>query len=694
MVTLKSLELRSFLSHDSTLLRFKKDEKLLIDGASGSGKSSIVDAIIWALYGVGRVDNKSLILSGATEAQVTLDLEDGDIQYRIIRNITKAGKHVVMVQVDGKPVPTAGTKETQKYIEDKILHCSYELFINSVAYPQGNQESFVMASNARRKELLLEIIGVNDIDTYYESARNQLAAKELEEAARVGELAALKAQMEPLALKAEKLPEIKKQLEEAEEYEKVAKKRVEASHLEYTRVGIEVMKLGELEGQLDQNQLLLGRLTSDANGVKFNIEKNRNLRPVEAVRAEITELLPKEEEFSKVSEELNAAVQKNYERTALIGEKPSHKDYDEKIDYLKARLKRLTDEQPDCPSGPDCPYMARVGPEKASLEAEIARAIKDGEDYDTAMADWTDRLGLLGDDPTPEISARLRALQPSMEKLKNLRTELDSAEKRDASMATERAKLAEIDTKFQTAQEDRAILVTKIQDYKDRNVVEKMDIAKAAWYRDDMALTEAQKNVSSLKVQLGIAEDAVTTFADMNRKVLELAGSSEEGTIKKLKLMKEAFGSTGIKALAVDYMIPRLEDKINEVLAQMSDFRVQLDTQKKSQADTTIEGLFITIRNERGETFDFASYSGGEKLKITVAISEALASLQKVGFRILDELFVGLDEDSTESFATVLAQVQSRFSQMLCISHLRSIKDIFDSRVTVVKLQGKSTIHE
>jgi len=189
------------------------------------------------------------------------------------------------------------------------------------------------------------------------------------------------------------------------------------------------------------------------------------------------------------------------------------------------------------------------------------------------------------------------------------------------------------------------------------------------------------------------SENAVEEHKTIVDRIAQLeTNRAVETEIKRLKLLKDALGSTGIKALAVDYMIPRLEDKINEVLSQMSDFRVQLDTQKKSQSDTTIEGLFITIRNERGEEFDFASYSGGEKLKITVAISEALASLQKVGFRILDELFVGLDEDSTEAFVNVLAQVQSRFKQMLCITHLRGIKDLFERKVTLVKFEGKSTI--
>ena len=104
-----------------------------------------------------------------------------------------------------------------------------------------------------------------------------------------------------------------------------------------------------------------------------------------------------------------------------------------------------------------------------------------------------------------------------------------------------------------------------------------------------------------------------------------------------------------------------------------------------------MEGLFINIYNEAGEEFDFNNYSGGEKLKITVAISEALAELQRISFRVLDELFVGLDDESTQSFAEIVDTLQSRFSQLICISHLPNIKDAFAERLTVVKQNGIST---
>jgi exonuclease SbcC len=118
-----------------------------------------------------------------------------------------------------------------------------------------------------------------------------------------------------------------------------------------------------------------------------------------------------------------------------------------------------------------------------------------------------------------------------------------------------------------------------------------------------------------------------------------------------------------------------------------------LDTQApKTSGDGMKEGLFITIRNDVGEELPYENYSGGEKLKITVAIAEALGGLQKVGFRVFDELFIGLDQDSTEAFASVLERMQERFPQVVCISHLQEIKDLFDEKLTCVKINGVTKI--
>ena len=166
---LKSIQLKNFLSHSDTKLELKADQKLLIDGISGSGKSSLVEAVVWCLYGKGRADNRSLIKRGETGGSVVLVIENDEVSYKIERKITQEGKHELkLLRKKVKtyaPVKVNGIKETQEFIENDILGCSYLLFINSVVYPQDSAENFVKQTAGKRKDLLLEIINAAKYDT-------------------------------------------------------------------------------------------------------------------------------------------------------------------------------------------------------------------------------------------------------------------------------------------------------------------------------------------------------------------------------------------------------------------------------------------------------------------------------------------------------------------------------------------------
>jgi len=174
-----------------------------------------------------------------------------------------------------------------------------------------------------------------------------------------------------------------------------------------------------------------------------------------------------------------------------------------------------------------------------------------------------------------------------------------------------------------------------------------------------------------------------------------LVGENEKlgENIELLELLKGAFSPNGLKAMMVDFIIPQLEDKINEILGKLSDFRVHLDTQKSSVGgDSTIEGLFINVINDMGESLDFNSFSGGECTKIIISINESLGSLQKFGFRVWDESITGLDENMIYSFSDVILKLKENINQILMISHLPAIQEIFEEKITVTKINGNSII--
>ena len=159
-----------------------------------------------------------------------------------------------------------------------------------------------------------------------------------------------------------------------------------------------------------------------------------------------------------------------------------------------------------------------------------------------------------------------------------------------------------------------------------------------------------------------------------------------------LKDLREALGVNGITAIALDYMLPALEDKINEILSTLSDFKVTLTTQKNGIFGSSIEGLFILVHSGSCSDLDLNSLSGGEKIKIEVSISEALASLQKCNFRVMDEAITGLDSNMIDNFISVLSKIQDRYSQIINISHIQGIKDIYENKIIIKKIDGISYV--
>ena len=177
------LELRNFLAYRAPEpIVFEGIELACLTGANGVGKSSILDAITWALWGRARARrDEELIHLGQNDMQVSIDFEQEALRYRVIRRRSRAGRgrrgalDLMVFDAGGFPrlINETGTRRTQDKINE-ILRLDYETFVHSAYLQQGRADAFTLKTAAERKRILADILRLDQWADYEEAAKTRL----------------------------------------------------------------------------------------------------------------------------------------------------------------------------------------------------------------------------------------------------------------------------------------------------------------------------------------------------------------------------------------------------------------------------------------------------------------------------------------------------------------------------------------
>lgn len=186
-LVLNRIELNNFRSHEHFIFEPKVDGITAISGKNGAGKSTIVDAFAWALYGTrpSKVTNKMLIREGIEvknhEPQVTVDIEINKITYRIIRRIVSqsgaADCNVYSKQANGEYNILAGPAVTsaEAYIK-QIMGMDEKGFLTSVLIQQKQVDQIVSASPRERAQVIEKLTGISSITEALDLSKEETKA--------------------------------------------------------------------------------------------------------------------------------------------------------------------------------------------------------------------------------------------------------------------------------------------------------------------------------------------------------------------------------------------------------------------------------------------------------------------------------------------------------------------------------------
>jgi DNA repair protein SbcC/Rad50 len=163
------LELRGFTAfRDPQTLEFANLDLFAISGATGSGKSSLLDAITYALFGyVERVGKQvgQLISQGQPRMAVTLEFDVGTEAFRIFRETrARAATKILLERWDGSAWRSAGEGADRVREADAMIHeligLDYNGFTRSVLLPQGRFAEFLSGDAKERRAILTELLGL------------------------------------------------------------------------------------------------------------------------------------------------------------------------------------------------------------------------------------------------------------------------------------------------------------------------------------------------------------------------------------------------------------------------------------------------------------------------------------------------------------------------------------------------------
>jgi len=193
------LTLKNFLSYRDATLNFRGLHTACICGANGSGKSSLLEAITWAVWGKSRAATEDDVINGGGKnVRVDFDFSCNDQNYRVIRSRTRGRSSSLEFQIETRAgnfrsITAKGLRATQEEIIS-CLKLDYDTFTNSAYLRQGRADEFMLRRPSERKQILADLL---KLDRYEQlSGKAKDTAKEYK-----GKIEQLKQNIEPLEIK-------------------------------------------------------------------------------------------------------------------------------------------------------------------------------------------------------------------------------------------------------------------------------------------------------------------------------------------------------------------------------------------------------------------------------------------------------------------------------------------------------------
>ena len=711
MKYIKSVGIKNFFSYGpkETVLDLTGTGLTNISGLNGKGKTTIIEAMIFALYGKTRQETVKDVVNREIGKDCKVSVEfvgDDDEIYKVIRYRahTTHGDKVYLFKND-KDISNKNVSDTNDSIVD-IFGMPYVAFVNSTVFSSEFYSNFFSAKNSDRLTIFENILSLKEISYFYVEIKKiikEIEEKEMEIKMKLTEAEAKKSSTQEnldnySAQAKAKLMQLKTEKEEAQKIIDEAKESLK--ELDSINVDVEKAKLSnitlkeEYEKQISSKKEELKELLNNVKTISdeekafveeySNFDFDENKRKEEKYKEDLETIRIRETGFEKAKLQLDSSNSK-------ISDLKSHiKIYEDELNNNQKDLEKI--EEAICPFCGQKMNAEETEKKRKEIEEKIKSSNEKFEDYNeqiteeernqkeyretynTLLGEINTLKGNLNKDFTPNTDLLKEKFLNAVKLLEEVKKEQEKIKEKKNTLEEEITSLTEKSSNIEVSKYTEEYLSSIQEKIVELNKVITDNNLKITAINGTVKSTYDKEYVETIKKQIEKEDEKITKIKE---KLAEI-----EDDKKHYEYLGECCSnkSSGFKKFFIGEMIPVFNEKINQYLPFFfNDNKMEVSFDKD---------LNDTIKKD-GKEITFSSLSRGQKTRMEIAAAFALFGLSRVffsnqsGLLIVDELIdTALDEFGIKSAISILESF-AEDSKVYIISHNPTVKENINDVIEV-----------
>ena len=669
--SLQSLEWDNLFNYaEGNTIDFTKLEGIVgIFGKNYSGKSSIVDTLLYSMYNSTSKSirkNLNIINQNKDECTATATIKVDGTDYIIERKSNKYTKRLKGVETQEATTDLefysqdaignhTGLNGTSRQDTDKNVRKYFGTLPDFLATSMASQLdslSFINEGSTKRKEFLAKFLDLEIFDKKFKMAKEasadiKVALRRLEGIDFDTNIKDIKAEIIKSELAIEKNKAICISIKE-----EMASLKQEVSLLEdkISSVPAEIIDPVMTANKITQKEKSILQINAKKTDAQKNIDENKTkYEKIEDFLKdfEIEKYKKKKESFTKVSDELNGLI-------LLL----------ESLTTQKSLL--MTEQDKVCTS---ChPLIGETIESKIEEISSVVQKINAIEEE-------------ISHEEMTKVDKYIEQYEALIQKRDGLANSITTSnliiERADSLLFKEQVELDNLKNKATEYEENKEAIENLKQLISDKQKLEKQFDNK----EQEMNLCE--QKIMQLHKKHGSSEQKLSHTQEQQQEFREL-----EQDFAAYHLFMVCCHPNGVSYEIIKERLPYINQEISKILTNIVEFEVFISNNE--------DKLDIFIKHPSHDPRPLEMGSGAEKTIASMAIRLAfltVSSLPKSDLFILDEPGTALDEENMEGFVRILDMIKGYFKTVILISHLDNLKDCVDMQINIERKNGYAHVN-